>query len=99
MFLASPNWLRSAYRKRAAKAIWLSTSLRPRGERMRRPTLLLALVLLALLGAMAAKGLLAQPPAVREHNAAGEFDAIRAKARLADVLGDQRPHPSDSDAD
>jgi Peptidase family M28 len=66
---------------------------------MRRPRLLLAVVLLAMLGAMAAKSLLVQPPPVREHNAPGAFDANRAKARLAFVLGDQRPHPSDSDAD
>ena len=48
---------------------------------------------------MAAKGLLVQPPALRQHNAAGEFDAARAKARLAFILGDQRPHPADSVAD
>ena len=66
---------------------------------MRRPIVLLALILLALLGAMAAKGLLVQPPPLRQHVAPGEFDANRAKARLAFLLGDQRPHPSDTDAD
>ncbi|HEX8841053.1 MAG TPA: M28 family peptidase [Sphingomicrobium sp.] len=66
---------------------------------MRRPTLLLAVVLLALLGVMAAKSLLVQPPPVRVHNAPGEFDANRAKARLAFLLGDQGSHPSDTDAD
>ena len=66
---------------------------------MRRSILFLAVVLLALLGAMAAKGLLVQPPALRQHNATGEFDAARAKARLAFILGDQRPHPADSVAD
>jgi hypothetical protein len=66
---------------------------------MRRSILLLALVLTALLGAMAAKELLAAPPAVRGHSAPGQFDANRAKARLAVVLGDQRPHPADTEAD
>lgn len=65
---------------------------------MRRSTLLLALLLLALLGAMAAKSLLAQAPPLRERSAAGEFDAARAKSRLAVILGDQRPHPADSAA-
>jgi hypothetical protein len=63
---------------------------------MRRPILLLALVLIALLVALAAKGLLEQAPPLRTHNAAGQFDAARARARLADILGDQRPHPSDT---
>lgn len=63
---------------------------------MRRPIVMLALVLVALLGALAAKGLLVQPPPLRAHNAPGEFDAVRAKARLAAILGDQRPHPSDT---
>src|SRR5205085_4762009 len=29
----------------------------------------------------------------------GQFDTSRAKARLAFILGDQRPHPTDSEAD
>lgn len=66
---------------------------------MRRPTLSLFLVLLALLGAMAAKSLLVQPPPLRAHAAPGEFDATRAKARLAFILGDQRPHSADTPAD
>ena len=65
---------------------------------MRRPILLLTLVLIALLGAMAAKGLLVQPPVPRAHSAPGEFDANRAKAQLAFILDDQRPHPSDTAA-
>ena len=32
-------------------------------------------------------------------SAPGQFDAERAKARLARILGDQRPHPADSAAD
>ena len=66
---------------------------------MRRSMILFALVLLAMLGAMSAKTFLAQAPALRTQSAAGEFDAKRAKARLAYLLGDQRPHPADSPAD
>jgi hypothetical protein len=66
---------------------------------MRRSTWLLALVMIAVLAAMAAKSLLVQVPPVRAHSAAGEFDTNRAKARLAFVLGDQRPHTSDTAAD
>jgi len=65
---------------------------------MRRPVILLALLLAALLAAMAAKGLLVQPPTLRVSNAPGQFDAVRAKERLAYILGDQRPHPSDTAA-
>jgi hypothetical protein len=66
---------------------------------MRRTTWLLALVFLGLLGAMAAKSLLVQVPQVGAQNTAGEFDANRAKARLAVILGDQKPHTSDTQAD
>jgi len=65
---------------------------------MRRSNLWLALVLLALLGAMAAKSWLIELPPLRSQSASGEFDATRAKARLAFVLGDQRPHPADTPA-
>lgn len=65
---------------------------------MRRPTLWLALVLLALLGAMAAKSMLIALPEVRAHDAPGQFDAERAAGRLAFILGDQRPHPADTPA-
>ena len=65
---------------------------------MRRPTLLLTLVLLALIGAMAAKSLLIQIPPVRAQPGPGKFDANRAKARLAAILGDQQPHPTDTPA-
>ena len=53
---------------------------------MRRPVLLLALFCVGLLGAMAAKPLLDQPPPVRAHCGAGEFDAQRAQ-------GPTRVHP------
>jgi len=66
---------------------------------MRRSTLVLALVLIVLLGAMSAKSLLLEIPPVRTHPAAGEFDPNRAAQRLAFVLGDQRPHPADTAAD
>jgi len=66
---------------------------------MRRSFILLAIVFIALLGAMAAMPLLTQAPALRAHTASGEFDAVRAKQWLAFLLGDQRPHPADSAAD
>lgn len=63
-----------------------------------RPLLLLVALLVALLGAFAATAMLVQPPAVRSAPEAGEFDAARAKARLATILGNERPHPADSAA-
>ena len=57
---------------------------------MRRQLLLLAAVLLALFAAMAGKSLLVEPPALRAHSAAGEFDARRAKAREWFGLDDER---------
>jgi hypothetical protein len=66
---------------------------------MRRPVLWLALILIVLLAAMAATPLLDQPAAVRPISHSGQFDAPRAKTRLAFILGDQRPHPADTPAD
>src|SRR5437867_1044542 len=66
---------------------------------MRKEVGWLALLLIALLGALAITGQLEQPPALRSKSTPGEFDAVRAKARLAFILGDQRPHPADSPAD
>lgn len=63
---------------------------------MRRPILLLALVMLALLGALALTPRLSAPPPLRPIPSG--FDAARAKARLAVLLGDQRPHPADTPA-
>lgn len=57
----------------------------------------LALAIVALLAAMAVKGMLValpEPPAV----AGDGFDANRAAARLQRILGDERPHPVDSTA-
>ncbi len=63
---------------------------------MRRPILLLALVMLAVLGALALTPQLSAPPPLRETSSG--FDAARAKARLAVLLGDQQPHPTDTPA-
>ncbi|HKC01928.1 MAG TPA: M20/M25/M40 family metallo-hydrolase [Sphingomicrobium sp.] len=65
---------------------------------MRRPIVLLALLVVALLGAMAAKSWLIELPPVRANNTAAQFSAERAASRLAFVLGDQRPHPADTPA-
>jgi Peptidase family M28 len=65
---------------------------------MRRKILLAFAVMVLVLAAMAAKSLLISTPPVRAHNASGDFNAGRAKDRLAFILGDQRPHPADSAA-
>lgn len=65
---------------------------------MRQRWTILALVVIGLLLGMGALCSLSQPPALSTVNAAGQFDARRAKDRLARVLGDQRPHPADSAA-
>jgi len=64
---------------------------------MRRDTLLASGVVVLILAAMVAKSLFLPLPPV--HGGPGQFDANRAKARLAFILGDQRPHPADSAAD
>lgn len=63
-----------------------------------RRLLLLFLIVAGLLLGMAATRWLTLPPPVRSANGAEEFDAVRAKVRLARVLGDEAPHPADSDA-
>ena len=65
---------------------------------MRRPIVLLALVLLALLGALAVKSALIALPPVRADNGPNQFSAERAAGRLAFILGDERPHPADTPA-
>src|SRR5690349_10018843 len=65
---------------------------------MIRAGLLLTASILLLLAAMAVKGMLIILPAPQAAPAADAFDANRAQARLQRVLGDQRPHPVDSDA-
>ncbi len=67
------------------------------GGAVRRSILLLAAIFAAVLGAMWAKSLLIELPRVAQASP-GEFDANRAAARLAFVLGDERPHPTDTDA-
>ena len=64
---------------------------------MKQAGYLLALAL-ALLAAMALKGVLLAPPSPPDQPDAAAFDANRAIARLERILGDQRPHPVDSDA-
>ncbi|MEE2690880.1 MAG: M20/M25/M40 family metallo-hydrolase [Pseudomonadota bacterium] len=51
----------------------------------------------AILGALFLKGLPLALPEVREANPPGAFDATRAAGRLERILGDERPHPVDSD--
>jgi len=66
---------------------------------MRKTGVWVALLCVAVIALMAAKALLIAVPPVRAHSSAGEFDAGRAKARLAFILRDQRPHPADTAAD
>jgi hypothetical protein len=56
----------------------------------------LAALFLLLLAAMALKGSLLSLPSPPDHAEANAFDANRAAARLARILGDERPHPADS---
>ncbi len=65
---------------------------------MLKGSLWLALLLVALLGLMSAKNLLEQPPRLRAQSSSEQFDAVRAKSRLARILGDEKPHPVDSAA-
>lgn len=66
---------------------------------MRRPIILLGALLLGLLALMAAKNEATGAPPLRTSSAGGEFDAVRAKARLAFILGNQPPHPADTATD
>jgi hypothetical protein len=64
---------------------------------MRRDALLAIGVVVLVLAALAAKSMLLSLPPVQHQP--DQFDATRAKERLAFILGDQRPHPVDSAAD
>lgn len=64
---------------------------------MKRSGLLLAAALVLLMAAMALKGHLVQLPAPAGASA-NTFSAVRARDRLTYILGDQRPHPVDSEA-
>jgi hypothetical protein len=66
---------------------------------MRRESLMALAIIVLVLAAMAATSFLVAVPALRAHNGPAQFDAVRAKERLGRILGDQRPHPADSDAD
>src|SRR5688572_22100307 len=63
-----------------------------------RPVLLLIVMLAALIAALVGTSALIELPSVREEPRQDEFDATRAKARLATILGDERPHPADTAA-
>ena len=63
-----------------------------------RPLLLLIGLVAALLAGLAATAMLAQAPPVDSAPEANQFDATRAKARLAMILGNERPHPADTAA-
>jgi hypothetical protein len=68
-----------------------------RGNKMKR-NIAVWLVLALLVAAMAMKAWLTTAPPL-EPARPGGFDQARAAARLARVLGDERPHPVDSAAD
>ncbi|HKR23854.1 MAG TPA: M20/M25/M40 family metallo-hydrolase [Allosphingosinicella sp.] len=63
-----------------------------------RQALLMLLAALALLGALALKGAPIALPSPPKRADALSFDSNRAAARLARILGDQRPHAVDSEA-
>jgi len=64
---------------------------------MTRSAFLLFAALALLIGALALKGRPVDPPPLAAP-APGAFDANRAIARLARILGDERPHPVDTAA-
>ena len=63
---------------------------------MKRKAILLLVIVAGLLAAMTGTARLTDPPPLRGSTAAGQFDSVRAKAALALLLGDQRPHPADT---
>jgi hypothetical protein len=65
---------------------------------MRKPALLIVLVIAVLLGAIAAKSWLVPLPSVRKASSPSEFHVHRARARLTDLIGEGRPHPADTPA-
>jgi hypothetical protein len=66
---------------------------------LRRSIFVFVALLVVLLAGLAATAVLIHPPELRASSKAGEFDAVRAKARLATILGNERPHPADSFGD
>ena len=65
---------------------------------MRRPAALIVLVIVALLGALAAKSWLVPLSSVRTSSSPSEFNVHRAQARLTDLISEARPHPADTPA-
>ena len=65
---------------------------------MRRSTFIAIAIVVIVLAVLSLKSMLLPIAPMRQQNAATEFDAVRAKARLARILGDQAPHPADSPA-
>jgi hypothetical protein len=63
-----------------------------------RAPLLAFAFMMVLLALFVFKGAATHPPSVAETKAATGFDGDRAVARLARILGDERPHPVDTDA-
>lgn len=64
-----------------------------------RPGWLLSLLALALIfAAFMLGGRLVDPPPLRANADPLRFDAVAARERLARILGDEAPHPIDSDA-
>lgn len=61
-------------------------------------TVFALLMAIVLLGAFLFKGALTNAPSVESTKFETGFDATAAKARLARILGDERPHPVDSAA-
>jgi len=68
------------------------------GDNMKRSATFLLVSLTLLVAAMILKGQLLTLPDPPRSVPAGAFDTDRALARLQRILGDERPHPVDSDA-
>ncbi|HYD86227.1 MAG TPA: M20/M25/M40 family metallo-hydrolase [Vitreimonas sp.] len=64
----------------------------------RRPFPYALFILALLFAALMSAGALVEPPPLRAANAAHQFDAAAARARLGRILGDESPHPVDSAA-
>ena len=65
---------------------------------MRKPAALIVLVIVVLLGALAAKSWLVPLPSVRQSPSSSEFNVHRAQARLTDLISEALPHPADTPA-
>lgn len=65
---------------------------------MKRTGWLLTLALALLMAALAARPMMVAAPQLRAEAGEGRFDAGRAYERLARILGDETPHPADSEA-